>query len=331
MRCVSELPTMQPTGWFQVGWSSDLAVGAVKPLRYFGTELVAFRDLDGDIHVLDAHCQHLGANLSFGGCVVEDGIQCPFHGWVWDGNGRNVRIPYEQRPNRGRRVRAWAVSEVNECIYLWHDIARRDPLRQVPEAFDALGTHVSSRCYRAVGDEERALFPGIHVHPQIVAENGVDPHHFQFVHRTPISPVVLAEDVTDAAWHAKVGFGRRWADGGDRPGDTHNTIEIRWSGIGVSFNGEQTAHGVRVIAICTTPVDGTTSDIFATYWISDGENYDERLRMAKMALPEDIMIWDHQQYLDKPGLAPTEAAGFQRLRHWASGFYPKADVLTATN
>lgn len=167
------------------------------------------------------------------------------------------------------------------------------------------------------------------MHPQIVAENGVDPHHFQFVHRTPISPVVLTEHVTEETWHAKVGFGRRWVNGVDRPGDTHNTIEIRWSGIGVSFNGEHTADGVRVIAICTTPVDDATSDIFATYWISEGENYDERLRVAKMALPDDIKIWDHQQYLDKPGLAPTEAAGFQRLRHWARGFYPKPDVVTA--
>ena len=92
------LPSMRPTGWFQVAWSADLEVGDVKPLHYFGADLVAFRDLDGAVRVLDAHCQHLGADLSHGGCVVEGGIQCPFHGWVWSGDdGRNVRIPYEQR------------------------------------------------------------------------------------------------------------------------------------------------------------------------------------------------------------------------------------------
>ncbi|GAB5018974.1 hypothetical protein JHV675_53810 [Mycobacterium avium subsp. hominissuis] len=46
---------------------------------------LAFRDLEGEVHVLNAHCQHLGANLSKG-CVVEDGIQCPFHTQPWNGH-----------------------------------------------------------------------------------------------------------------------------------------------------------------------------------------------------------------------------------------------------
>ncbi len=94
------LPSMRPTGWFQVAWSADLDVGDVMALHYFGEDLVAFRDLDGAARVLDAHCRHLGADLSHGGCVVEGGIQCPLHGWVWSGaDGHNVRIPYERCPS----------------------------------------------------------------------------------------------------------------------------------------------------------------------------------------------------------------------------------------
>ena len=117
------LPSMRPTGWFQVAWSADLEVGDVKALHYFGEDLVAFRDLNGVVRVLDAHCRHLGADLSHGGCVVEGGIQCPLHGWVWSGaDGRNVHIPYEQCPVEERRVRCWAATELNECIYIWHGI-----------------------------------------------------------------------------------------------------------------------------------------------------------------------------------------------------------------
>jgi 3-ketosteroid 9alpha-monooxygenase subunit A len=326
---MTELPSMQPTGWFQVAWSVDLAVGDVKPLNYFGTEMVAFRDLDGTVNVLDAHCQHLGANLSVGGCVVEGGIQCPFHGWVWSGQGRNIRIPYEDRPNRGRRVRSYPVTELNECVYIWHDLERRDPLWQVPEALEVLGEHVREHRYRTVGAQEQELFRGIHVHPQVIAENAVDPHHFRFVHHTPISPLVLSETTDGATWHAKVGFGRRWADGVDRPGDSANTIEIHWSGIGVSFNGEQTKDGVRIISICSTPVDATTSDIFSTYWVSEGDDYDERLRVAKASLPDDIRIWDHQKYMEHPALAPSEAAGFKQLRSWARSFYPQEAAHSA--
>jgi len=324
---MGKLPSMQPTGWFQVGWSADLAPGDVKPLNYFASELVAFRDLEGVVHVLDAHCQHLGANLAFGGCVVEDGIQCPFHGWVWNGKGRNVRIPYEAKPNRARKVRPWPVAEVNDSIYIWHDAAGRQPMWQLPTWGEVLGDHVKSRSYHSLDDAGRTRFERVRVHPQVIAENAVDPHHFRFVHRTPISPVVLREETDDSTWSAKVGFGRRWQAGEDRPEDTLNTIEIYWSGIGVSFNGEQTREGIRVISICSTPVDESTSDIFATYWIDREGDYAERLTAAKTALPDDIAIWNHQVYMDPPGLAPSEAAGFRQLRKWASSFYPEsADV-----
>src|SRR5215208_6689284 len=43
-----------PTGWFIVGFASDLAQGQVKRAHYFGEELVIFRTASGQIHVLDA-------------------------------------------------------------------------------------------------------------------------------------------------------------------------------------------------------------------------------------------------------------------------------------
>jgi hypothetical protein len=75
-------------------------------------------------------------------------------------------------------------------------------------------------------------------------------------------------------------------------------------------------------------VDDTRSDIFAGYWISEEESqgpgdFEARLATAKLALPDDIRIWEHQKYLETPGLATSEAAGFRALRRWASGFYPE--------
>jgi 3-ketosteroid 9alpha-monooxygenase subunit A len=321
---MTELPSMLPTGWFQVAWSADIAAGATVPLHYFGRDLVAFRQSDGRVSVLDAHCQHLGASLAHGGCVVDDGIQCPFHGWVWDGDGRNVRIPYEKRPNRGRRIRSFPVAEVNSSIYVWHDVAGAEPGWAAPDAFKILGPHIESRNYHPFGAECRTRFENVRVHPQVIAENAVDPHHFRFVHGTPISPCVLRESRDESTWSAKVGFGRRWTEGDDREGETLNTIEIYWSGIGVSFNGEHTRDGVRVISVCPTPVDETRSDIFAGYWISeDCTDFTEQLSVAKRALPDDIRIWEHQRYLDSPALASSEAAGFKALRSWAAGFYPE--------
>jgi 3-ketosteroid 9alpha-monooxygenase subunit A len=113
--------SMRPTGWFQIGWSSTVPPEGVVPLRYFGHDLVAWRDRRGAPHVLDAYCQHLGANLGHGGRVTDEGIQCPFHGWVWNEQGRNVSVPYQNRPNQARQIRPWNVVERNEVLFLWHE------------------------------------------------------------------------------------------------------------------------------------------------------------------------------------------------------------------
>ncbi|MFE4963755.1 Rieske 2Fe-2S domain-containing protein [Streptomyces sp. NPDC056660] len=325
--------SMKPTGWFQVGWSADIGTGQVVPLRYFGADLVAYRGLDGVLRIHDAQCQHLGASLAHGGCVVEGGIQCPFHGWVWGPDGRNVRIPYEERPHKARRVRPWQVAERNESVYLWHDTEGREPLWEVPDAFTGMGSHVAAREFHPSLPDGRIRMTGLRVHPQTLVENAVDPHHFRFVHGTEISPAVLEEVVAGPEWYARVGFGRRWASDPKRDPearDTLNTLVIRWSGVGVSLNAEQLKEGIRVIAICGTPVDDEFTEIFATYWADRVEadavpgNHERRIAQAKLALPDDVRIWHHQKYLEPPGLATSEAAGFRKLRRWAKQFYPEA-------
>lgn len=318
---------MRPTGWFQVAWSWDVPAGGVKPLRYLGEDLVLFRDLHGTAHVLDAYCQHLGASLAHGGCVVSEGIVCPFHGWVWGPDGRNVSIPYQDRPNKARRIRTWHVRERNECIYLWHDADGREPSWELPEP-SILGEHVAAAEFHPAYPLGRAHFTNMRFHPQLVVENAVDPHHFRAVHRTTLSPRVVERYASGPIWYSRLGFGRRWASDDYDPAQTLNTLTIAWSGVGVSLNAEQLKEGIRLISIATTPVDEHTSEVFATYWIERNDansgpgHYERRLSEAKAALPDDVAIWNHQRYTDPPGLATSEGADFRNLRRWARQFYP---------
>lgn len=55
--------TWKVTGWFMIGWSPEFAAGEVRPLRYFGEDMVAYRNESGRLHVLEAHCKHLGARI----------------------------------------------------------------------------------------------------------------------------------------------------------------------------------------------------------------------------------------------------------------------------
>ena len=57
-----------------------------------------FRGEDGRAHVVDAYCPHLGANLGVGGTVKGSCIECPFHGWAFDGDtGKCTHIPYADK------------------------------------------------------------------------------------------------------------------------------------------------------------------------------------------------------------------------------------------
>jgi 3-ketosteroid 9alpha-monooxygenase subunit A len=51
-----------------------------------------------------------------------------------------------------------------------------------------------------------------------------------------------------------------------------------------------------------------------------------KLAVIQPAMPQDLEIWKHQIYLDPPGLATSEGAGFLKLRRWTSRFYPEQAI-----
>ena len=79
-----------------------------------------FRGEDGKAYVLDAYCPHLGANLAVGGQVVGNCIECPFHGWRFNGNdGKCVKIPYaEKGRNRTEKSLTHSPSEKHETWFI---------------------------------------------------------------------------------------------------------------------------------------------------------------------------------------------------------------------
>ena len=86
-----------PFGWYPVLLSNELAIGEVKPLRYFSRELAIWRGEDGKPRMLDAFCRHLGAHMGHGGKVHGNLLECPFHAWRYSGEDASVKeIPYSE-------------------------------------------------------------------------------------------------------------------------------------------------------------------------------------------------------------------------------------------
>lgn len=87
-------PMPYPNGWFGIGSAKDLKPGQHKSFSALGKDFVVFRGENGKVGVLDAHCPHIGAHLGEGGRVVGNCIECPFHNWQFDSDGKCTHIPY---------------------------------------------------------------------------------------------------------------------------------------------------------------------------------------------------------------------------------------------
>lgn len=80
--------------WYVVALSRELSSGQVLARKLFGEWLAVFRDGDGAARVLQDRCRHRHARLSDG--AVEKGcLRCPYHGWLYDGEGTVVEVPSE--------------------------------------------------------------------------------------------------------------------------------------------------------------------------------------------------------------------------------------------
>jgi phthalate 4,5-dioxygenase oxygenase subunit len=66
-------------------------------VRLLGEDLVAFRDSEGRLGLLEEHCPHRGASLYYGRNEAECGLRCVYHGWKFDTTGRCTDMPSEAR------------------------------------------------------------------------------------------------------------------------------------------------------------------------------------------------------------------------------------------
>ncbi len=90
--------------WHPVGAVGELDDHATKPVRLMGEDLVLYRDLSGAYGLIDRHCPHRRADLSYG--FVEDrGLRCSYHGWLFDRDGSCLGQPFEDTEDPAARFR----------------------------------------------------------------------------------------------------------------------------------------------------------------------------------------------------------------------------------
>ena len=146
--------------------------GAPLRVRLLGEDLIAFRDSNGRVGLVDAFCPHRRAPMFFAR-NEECGLRCVYHGWKFDVDGKCVDMPSEppESPMKaGMTIAAYPTAERGGVV--WAYLGPRDKMPAPP-------------------DYEWIRAPDTHRHVSKTFENcnylqalegGLDTAHSSFVH-----------------------------------------------------------------------------------------------------------------------------------------------------
>ena len=80
--------------WHPIAASVELDENPVKKIRLLGEDLVLYKDRSGNLGLIDEPCPHRRVSLEYG-IPEEEGLRCPYHGWVFNSEGKCTEQPAE--------------------------------------------------------------------------------------------------------------------------------------------------------------------------------------------------------------------------------------------
>jgi len=156
-------------------WEVSEPDGEPVIINLLGEELVAFRQTDGRIGVVEARCAHRRAHLFFG--RNEDcGLRCIYHGWKFDITGQCVDMPNEPEISNFKdkvRIAAYPTYETGGIVWVYMGPSENEP---PPPLFDWTQVEEGHRtCMKVI--QECNWLQGL--------EGGIDSTHTSFLHGIP--------------------------------------------------------------------------------------------------------------------------------------------------
>jgi phenylpropionate dioxygenase-like ring-hydroxylating dioxygenase large terminal subunit len=268
--------------WQPVARIQDLSKGPQRAVL-LGEALAVFLTESGAPAVVADRCPHRGASLSLG-AVVGRSIQCPYHGWEWDGgDGACARIPSLSDQSQippGARVRAYPAREQWGLIWT----ALGEPLGEPPSPpwFD------ESR-WRWGHGTPFELPVGL----GIMIENFRDVAHFAFVHQATLgSTPEVVEPLFPERHGIEVRMRREMAVGEGAAEFYGQRSEFHFHTIAPNFTSARmlTPKGERSLLHAARAISGEES---AHYWIQGhGEDFEGEALEAAIAFEEQVYAED---------------------------------------
>ncbi len=160
--------------WMPIAAVSEFATESVKPVRLMGEDLTLYKDLNGTFGLVDRHCPHRCADMSYG-FVEQSGLRCSYHGWLFGEDGRCLEQPYEDvaQPEARYRDKVRITAYPVECKagLIWAYLGPQPaPLVPTWEPFTWKNGFV------------QIVFADVPCNWLQCQENSVDPLHFEWMH-----------------------------------------------------------------------------------------------------------------------------------------------------
>lgn len=304
--------------WFPVARAED--VGLERP---FGAELldrrlVVFRDAEG-VTVAADRCPHRGGRLSHGR-MVDGALQCPYHGWRWDREGRCVLVPSQPGAHPSSKLESRPAEERFGLVWtrLGEQLLELPSIPETNEPADgwetACGEWFDVRC-------------GL----RSITENFRDSSHFAFVHRetfADVNPEVPAYTVERQGWRLswsiRLTFGTPWSvDGvarerpskyrfgetnGQRSGDERMDLHYRFEVPSLAYVlTEHEEGGRRLVCQVAAPLDATDGRCRVFWFVAANEAFrrrfgtlDTQAAIEAKIFSEDVPIVEALDPLEAP-------------------------------
>jgi phthalate 4,5-dioxygenase len=178
--------------WIPALMADELPAPDCPPVRVslLSERLVAFRDTQGRLGLIDEFCAHRGVSLWFGR-NEESGLRCPYHGWKYDVSGQCVELPQEAAASgycEKIKLQSYPCVELGGVIWAYMGPpAERPPL----PAFEWTSVEPSNRFISKRWQESNYLQ---------ALEGGIDSSHVSFLHRGDLNTDPLHRNTAGAKY-----------------------------------------------------------------------------------------------------------------------------------
>ncbi len=289
------------------------------PVRMLGQDFVLFRDAEGEAHCLSDTCIHRGGSLCRGK-TVNGTVECPYHGWRFDGTGQCTLIPSagpDVAPPKRARVDSYPVEEKWGFVFVFLGDLPEDERPALPgdDYFpEWVAAEQGSKDYRFTRGQFLFTCNWIRA-----LDNSLDPSHPFLVHSAfgnEQSPVVqpFAVDVNNQRTISAHTFRGLNEEGTwrsqikDAPDDTVNQLQLWWGGL-VLRNDLRPKPGVHHFVFSAyLPLDDHQT---LALWLH-GRNFFTESEHDADAVTRNIQVFEEDNAVIsqvRPQLPPLRAGG----------------------